>query len=119
MIDLLKRNQHNSEPSLHDISMIGMPSNAGKKPGRYKRKRKRKSASQDENRVPTNSRKQTLPEDSLTSEPNVLPPDIPMPPLVPRSISSSPPLSCVNDFLLSPVYPHSADVYQLSLPPPL
>ena len=57
--DLLKQSQHNSEPRLHDLSMIGMPSNAGRKPGHCKRKKR--STSQDENSVPTNIKKRTLP----------------------------------------------------------
>ena len=112
--DLLKQSQHNSEARLHDLSMIGMPSNAGRKPGHCKRKGKKRSTSQDENSVPTNIKKRTLPKDPSTPEPDALSPDIPIPPVL--SISSPSqvpsPLSCANSFLPS-------EVHLLPPPPPL
>ena len=38
--DLLQRSQSSKEPRLHDVSLIGMPSNAGRKPGNFRRQRK-------------------------------------------------------------------------------
>ena len=111
---VFSRSQHNAEPRLHDLSMIGMPSNAGRKPGHCKRKRKKRSTSQDENSVPTNIKKWTLPKDPSTPEPDAFSPDIPIPPVL--SISSPSqvpsPLSCANSFLPS-------EVHLLPPPPPL
>jgi len=48
----LLKSGHSNGASLHDVAMIGMPNNAGKKPGCVKKRSRKKKCIQDENRVP-------------------------------------------------------------------
>ena len=99
--ELLKTCHSSNNASLHDVAMIGMPKNAGKKP--MKRYRKRKSV-RDENRVPPlHGCRETLITPPTHSETNNLckPRTLPTATSIPsgvslapntRNISSPPPL---------------------------
>lgn len=52
--ELLKTCHSSKGVSLHDVAMIGMPKNAGKKPGYPKKRSKKKKSVQDKNHVPAN-----------------------------------------------------------------
>ena len=55
--ELLKSSHSNDSLGLHDVAMIGMPKNAGKKPGCTKKQSKKKKHVQDENLVPAGAYK--------------------------------------------------------------